>query len=717
SFTKTQHSYFLYNVLLQNLVASICSRKILAQWRGSIYKLVWPDLAMFLLMYYTINFIYRFALSPEQKVVFENLVSYCDSYSDLIPLSFVLGFYVSIVMQRWWNQYVSIPWPDTIAVFVSSNIHGQDERGRVMRRTIMRYVCLCLTMIFTMNSPKVKKRFPTLEHFVESGLLNDNEKSIMEDLNNKFPRHSKHWLPIVWAASIVTRARKEGRIRDDFAVKTIIDELNKFRGQCGLLLSYDSISVPLVYTQVVTLAVYSYFMTSVLARQWVEKTSDNEALYKHKNSIDLYFPIFTTLQFFFYMGWLKVAESLINPFGEDDDDFEVNWLVDRNLQVSYLIVDEMHHEHPELIKDQYWDEVFPAQLPYTVAAEQLREEHPLPSTANIEIPKSAAEYAAPSSLKIDDLGDQVGKNTMRLQFRSLYTSSTFDDGQSGIHFSAGPKRSMSRSSINTGSLASSLHRVGSVTSVLRRLFSRDGQPGPNSAGGPTGRIPVSNSSASLHSKLVGGGSMRIADQVIEEVDEQSTVQSVRPPDQHPNVRTIFPAQTGPPPPSAPVAVPKSSINTGHLNFHPLSSSAPASAALPAPTSPAPSSATYTEIMSVKSAPGFDHGASLGSARSQDNESTITLGAGGEGDNVSIGGSSTDSTSEDEFTRLKTKRDKERKQKFIQRLARSISAQQAAAIGVEDRDNEHLLMDLTNSSRVGLLSHSSPRSSHFSDANV
>ena len=65
--------------------------------------------------------------------------------------------------------------------------------------------------------------------------------------------------------------------------------------------------------------------------------------------------------------------------------------------------------------------------------------------------------------------------------------SQFDDARSGIHFIAGPKRSLSRvstrermisagssASINIGSQSSSLNRVGSVTSLFRRIFSRDG---------------------------------------------------------------------------------------------------------------------------------------------------------------------------------------------------------------------------------------------------
>lgn len=425
---------------------------------------------------------------------------------------------------------------------------------------------MCLTLVLANISPRVKKRFPTLDHFVDAGLLLENELTIFQSLNAKFPKPSKHWLPIVWASSIVTRARKEGRIRDDFAVKTLIDELNKFRGNCGSLIHYDTISVPLVYTQVVTLATYTYFLTSVMGRQPVANS-------QAPSTIDLYFPFFTTLQFFFYMGWLKVAETLINPFGEDDDDFEVNWIVDRNLQVSYLIVDEMHHDHPELIRDQYWDEIFPIELPYTAAAQAFREEHPVPSTAGIQL-SAAQQELQPSSVRIDEMNPDMA-------YSNKFRNDVADDAASGIHFMTGGKISRSASRVSardralsgiSGSTASniggSLTRVNSVTSVLRRLFSKEDRP--DGSGNKTpGRIPNSSSAVSLQNRYAGGagGSTRIG--VIEEVDEQMTITSMRQPETRPHVKNIF-AQ-GPPPASAPVNVPNKRRRNGDI----LSTSAPA----------------------------------------------------------------------------------------------------------------------------------------------
>ncbi|KAM8941727.1 bestrophin-3 isoform 2-T2 [Lycaon pictus] len=242
---------------------------------------------------------------------------------------------------------------------ISSSVHGRDEHGRLLRRTLMRYVNLTSLLIFRSVSTAVYKRFPTMDHVVEAGFMTADERKLFDHLKSP---HLKYWVPFIWFGNLAAKARKEGRIRDSVDLQSLMTEMNKYRSWCSLLFGYDWVGIPLVYTQVVTLAVYTFFFACLIGRQFLDPTKGYAG-----HDLDLYIPIFTLLQFFFYAGWLKVAEQLINPFGEDDDDFETNWCIDRNLQVSLLAVDEMHMSLPKMKKDIYWDDSA-ARPPYTLAA-------------------------------------------------------------------------------------------------------------------------------------------------------------------------------------------------------------------------------------------------------------------------------------------------------------------------------------------------------------
>ncbi|XP_021089413.1 bestrophin-3 isoform X3 [Mesocricetus auratus] len=189
--------------------------------------------------------------------------------------------------------------------------------------------------------------------------MTTDERKLFDHLKSP---HLKYWVPFIWFGNLATKARNEGRIRDSVDLQSLMTEMNRYRSWCSLLFGYDWVGIPLVYTQVVTLAVYTFFFACLIGRQFLDPTKGYAG-----HDLDLYIPIFTLLQFFFYAGWLKVAEQLINPFGEDDDDFETNWCIDRNLQVSLLAVDEMHMSLPKMKKDIYWDDSA-ARPPYTLAA-------------------------------------------------------------------------------------------------------------------------------------------------------------------------------------------------------------------------------------------------------------------------------------------------------------------------------------------------------------
>ncbi|KAM6037517.1 bestrophin-2a isoform 3-T3 [Theristicus caerulescens] len=290
--------------------------QLLLLWRGSIYKLLYRELLLFLAAYLGLSLAYRFLLSEAQKRLFEKLVLYCDKSANLIPVSFVLGFLT------------------------------REERRR------------------------------------------------LEGLRSPY---NKFWVPCAWFGALAGQARREGRVRDDCALKLLMEELNRFRGHCSLLFHYDWISVPLVYTQVVTIAVYTFFVTCLIGRQFLDPAQGYAG-----HELDLGVPVFTLLQFFFYVGWLKVAEQLINPFGEDDDDFETNTLIDRNFQVSMLAVDELYGEVPALERDRYWDAASP-QAPYTAAAAPLRQPAFRGSAFDVALAKEEMQFQP-----LEDIGETLG---------------------------------------------------------------------------------------------------------------------------------------------------------------------------------------------------------------------------------------------------------------------------------------------------------------------
>jgi hypothetical protein len=52
---------------------------------------------------------------------------------------------------------------------ISASVHGVDQRGRLLRRTLIRYANLASVLVLRSVSTRVLKRFPTMEHVVDAG--------------------------------------------------------------------------------------------------------------------------------------------------------------------------------------------------------------------------------------------------------------------------------------------------------------------------------------------------------------------------------------------------------------------------------------------------------------------------------------------------------------------------------------------------------------------
>ena len=65
-------------------------------------------------------------------------------------------------------------------------------------------------MTFRYVSSKVFKRFPTMEHLLDCGLVTDKELLSIKKVNERseFLKYV-HWIPLSWASSLVVKAYEQ----------------------------------------------------------------------------------------------------------------------------------------------------------------------------------------------------------------------------------------------------------------------------------------------------------------------------------------------------------------------------------------------------------------------------------------------------------------------------------------------------------------------------
>ncbi|KAK6044146.1 Bestrophin [Cooperia oncophora] len=264
-------------------------------------------------------------------------------------------------------------------------MYSLQKTDRMSRKTVMRYVTLCYVLVFRDISERIRRRFPTYNHLVPS-LLTEAEKSRIEKEDIK----RVYWMPIEWATQLLKKCYRRGQI-DEYHFGVLCDTMLKYREMMHNLLSYDWVNVPLVYTQVVHICTVAYFGITCIANQPIKEPGARVWIN------EFVVPVYNVYEFIFFVGWLKVAQVMLNPFGLDEDDFEIDMLIERNLQVGYSYVESLYERLPPLIL------VDVALLfPHTKASMALiKQANPMiGSVANVNVPRDEQQVISKDDVEM-----------------------------------------------------------------------------------------------------------------------------------------------------------------------------------------------------------------------------------------------------------------------------------------------------------------------------
>ena len=294
----------------------------------------------------------RFVYNNNNQTMFTNDTYFCENFASLNTLwrekehsmtrilTLLVGFYVGFIVRTWWTQLRILPTMDSLCialgVFVVTDSNVKEEEVGIVidgrrisikqfKKDIARLFLLSWTMCMCRISKPLKAIFPTPKHFSEKRILTSKEFKQLTTCTNDDCWLEKWSVPLVWANKMMNSIGKGANATDlegnvvkgvKFGdVKETAIALYKFKDQLQALSNQYFYRIPDLMLQCITFALYFFMFLGVFAGQGMGFYPDDKRSVFERLLCD--FPIYYCVKYALLISWLKAAQDLQNPFGDD----------------------------------------------------------------------------------------------------------------------------------------------------------------------------------------------------------------------------------------------------------------------------------------------------------------------------------------------------------------------------------------------------------------
>ena len=253
--------------------------------------------------------------------------------------TFLIGFYVSNIVSRWWAKVRSIPEVENPLLVLSGLVipsgredeSGPNQMAQVdrlslkspcgvteIKKIIARYCLLSWTMCFNTFSQRLAEKFGKGEQLEKKGLLTPKEVECLR-IGRLGPERKKifsdlWWIPLAWAVNLINELGPYG---DQIAIpkdhKDIITSLLRFKKALEDQKTQAENQLPLFYKRLIWWALMGWIVMSMFMLQQPNHYESNHSTLTL--TLIANFPLTGVMMQFVLLGWLYMADILDNPFG------------------------------------------------------------------------------------------------------------------------------------------------------------------------------------------------------------------------------------------------------------------------------------------------------------------------------------------------------------------------------------------------------------------